>query len=169
MPSREEIKESYPEVYESFVLQAGVSDELVNEKLAFWASNGINCFERWVVPYFLEREREKRRPCLRLNYPPDGKCGDCTTGKCRYDRICFMCGLEGHGTFQSYPGGRKRGEYKCSKHRTFLSQLEAVRRRYGVTENDLKEMFSPDDDAVKALAQVMLTLLVLSNTTSLLR
>lgn len=107
----------------------------------FWEANGINCFDRWSVPYFLEREKEKKRPCLRLNYPPDGKCNDCTRGNCRYDKICFMCGLEGHGAFQSFPGGKMKGEYKCEKHRKYLHQLDMIKLQHGLDEDDVRALF----------------------------
>jgi hypothetical protein len=76
-----------------------------------------------------------------LNYPPDGKCNDCVKGTCRYDKICFMCGLEGHGAFQSYPGGKLKGELKCTKHRNFLSQLGMIRLQHGIDEEGLKVLF----------------------------
>jgi hypothetical protein len=107
----------------------------------FWEVNQINCFERWTIPYFLEREKEKKRPCLRLNYPPDGKCNECTKGTCRFDKICFMCGLEGHGAFQTFPGGKLKGELKCTKHRNFLAQLAMIRLQHGVDEDGLRALF----------------------------
>jgi len=91
----------------------------------------------------MEREKERKRPCLRLNYPPDGKCNDCVKGSCRYDKICFMCGQEGHGAFQSFSSGKMRGEMKCQKHRTFLSQMAAIREQYGLNEEDVMEIFQP--------------------------
>jgi hypothetical protein len=86
-----------------------------------------------------------------LNYPPDGKCNDCTRGTCRYDKICFMCGLEGHGAFQSFPGGKLKGELKCSKHRNFLSQLGMIRLQHGIDEDGLRALFKlPGYNADKA-------------------
>ena len=100
----------------------------------------------------MEREKERKRPCLRLNYPPDGKCNDCVKGSCRYDKICFMCGQEGHGAFQSFSSGKMRGEMKCSKHRTFLSQMAAIREQYGLNEEDVMEIFQPKAAATAAAA-----------------
>jgi hypothetical protein len=137
------LKAKYPEVHESYQLQEQLPESRYDEKLQFWRENGISCFERWVVPYFLEREKEKKRCCLRLNYPPDGKCEQCTNGKCRYDRVCFMCGKEGHGAFQSYPGGKMKGELKCPTHRNFLAQLAAIRKQYGMEEDDIRALFTP--------------------------
>ena len=104
MITREEIRERYPEIYEAYSLQTGYTVELCDERLRFWGTSGINCFERWVVPYFFRSESKGKRPCLRLNYPSDGRCSECTKGNCRYDKICFMCGGEGHGAFQTFPG-----------------------------------------------------------------
>jgi hypothetical protein len=52
-----------------------------------------------------------------------------------------MCGLEGHGAFQSYPGGKLKGELKCTKHRNFLSQLGMIRLQHGIDEEGLKVLF----------------------------
>ena len=130
-------------MFESYTIQLAIPEAKYEEKLKFWEQHGINCFERWTVPYFMEREKERKRPCLRLNYPPDGKCNDCVKGSCRYDKICFMCGQEGHGAFQSFSSGKMRGEMKCSKHRTFLSQMAAIREQYGLNEEDVMEIFQP--------------------------
>ena len=54
-----------------------------------------------------------------------------------------MCGQEGHGAFQSFSSGKMRGEMKCSKHRTFLSQMAAIREQYGLNEEDVMEIFQP--------------------------
>ena len=79
MPSmtQEEIGEKFPAVYQSFKLQASLAERRFDEKFAFWERSGIQCFERWTVPYFMLRDQDKKRPCLRLNYPSDGKCQDC--------------------------------------------------------------------------------------------
>lgn len=71
---------SIRKVFESYTIQLAIPEAKYEEKLKFWEQHGINCFERWTVPYFMERERERKRPCLRLNYPPDGKCNDCVKG-----------------------------------------------------------------------------------------
>lgn len=111
------------------------------------------------MPYFLAREREKKRPCLRLNYPPYGKCNDCVKGTCRYDKVCFMCGQTGHGAFQSFPGGKMKGDLKCSKHRNFNSQLATIQSEYGMDEDDLKALFelksstSPEQSAASTKVQ----------------
>jgi len=52
-----------------------------------------------------------------------------------------MCGLEGHGAFQSYPGGKLKGELKCTKHRNFLSQLGMIRLQHGIDEEGLRALF----------------------------
>lgn len=52
-----------------------------------------------------------------------------------------MCGMEGHGAFQSYPGGKMKGELKCPKHRSFLAQLSAIKLQYGLDEEGLKALF----------------------------
>jgi len=58
-----------------------------------------------------------------------------------------MCGQEGHGAFQSFSSGKMRGEMKCSKHRTFLSQMAAIRDQYGLNEEDVMEIFQPKPPA----------------------
>lgn len=52
-----------------------------------------------------------------------------------------MCGLEGHGAFQSFPGGKMKGELKCTKHRNFLSQLGMIRLQHGIDEEGLRALF----------------------------
>ena len=52
-----------------------------------------------------------------------------------------MCGMEGHGAFQSYPGGKMKGELKCPKHRSFLAQLSAIKLQHGLDEEGLKALF----------------------------
>ena len=150
----------------------------------------------------MEREKEKKRPCLRLNYPSDGKCNDCIKNACRccvhllfvcmpthpsrciirlvvvitlafspltsltrydrYDKMCFMCGLEGHGAFQvviiiififyigcfnycifhqTYPGGKLKGEFKCTKYRGYQTQLTSIKAGYPVTEEEIISLF----------------------------
>lgn len=139
--TKEVIQEDYPEVFESYTMQIALTESKYEEKMKFWEEQRINCFEKWTVPYFLKRELEKKRPCLRLNYPIDGTCNDCVKRTCRYDRICFMCGLEGHGAFQSFPGGRMRGEFKCSKHRFFLNQMNEIREKYDLEDEDIRSLF----------------------------
>jgi len=139
--TRLQVQSKYPEVYESYSMQASLPESKYQEKIKFWEVSQISCFERWTIPYFLEREKEKKRPCLRLNYPPDGKCNDCNRGTCRYDKVCFMCGVEGHGAFQSFPGGKLKGELKCTKHRNFLSQLGMIRLQHGIDEDGLRQLF----------------------------
>lgn len=97
----------------------------------------------------MEREKEKKRPCLRLNYPEDGKCNECVKGVCRYDRICFMCGNEGHGASQSFPGGKMKGKLKCVKHRNCLNQLSAIKSEHGMDDEDLKVLFQEDESLNK--------------------
>ena len=53
-----------------------------------------------------------------------------------------MCGLEGHGAFQSFPGGKLKGELKCIKHREFLAQLTGIRNQYGLDEDDVRAIFN---------------------------
>jgi hypothetical protein len=62
-----------------------------------------------------------------------------------------MCGLEGHGAFQSFPGGKLKGELKCTKHRNFLSQLGMIRLQHGIDEDGLRALFKlPGYNAEKA-------------------
>jgi len=83
-------KIQFVQVFESYTIQLAIPEAKYEEKLKFWEQHGINCFERWTVPYFMEREKERKRPCLRLNYPPDGKCNDCVKGSLQYfDMICM--------------------------------------------------------------------------------
>jgi serine/threonine protein kinase len=121
----------------------------------FLEVNGINCFERWTVPYFVEREKERKRPCLRLNYPHDGRCQDCSRNACRYDTVCFLCGQQGHGAFQTYPGGKMKGDFKCTKHRNFISQLQAIRRQYGYNEDDIRNLLKDLIPAEEVKANVV--------------
>ena len=135
MLTKAQIHTKYPEVYESYSLQEKCDEASYESKLKFWENVGIACYEvslnpftkvfllnkiyiysffflkRWTVPYFLEREKDKKKPCLRLNYPLEGKCDDCVRGNCRYDTVCFMCGEEGHGCFQTFPGGKLKGDF----------------------------------------------------------
>jgi serine/threonine protein kinase len=91
----------------------------------------------------MEREKERKRPCLRLNYPPDGKCNDCIRGSCRYDKICFVCGNEGHGAFQTFPGGKMKGELKCAKHRNYVAQMLILKNQYGLDDEEVRAIFIP--------------------------
>lgn len=91
----------------------------------------------------MEREKERKRPCLRLNYPPDGKCNDCIRGSCRYDKICFVCGNEGHGAFQTFPGGKMKGELKCAKHRNYVAQMLILKNQYGLDDLEVLAIFQP--------------------------
>ena len=52
-----------------------------------------------------------------------------------------MCGLEGHGAFQSFPGGKRKGELKCNKHRKFLEQLGTLHLQHGIDEDELRVLF----------------------------
>jgi hypothetical protein len=52
-----------------------------------------------------------------------------------------MCGLEGHGAFQSFPGGKLKGDLKCTKHRNFLAQLAMIRLQHGIDEDGLRALF----------------------------
>lgn len=60
-----------------------------------------------------------------------------------------MCGLEGHGAFQSFPGGKLKGELKCTKHRNFLSQLGMIRLQHGIDEDGLRALFKLPLQAAK--------------------
>ena len=55
-----------------------------------------------------------------------------------------MCGLEGHGAFQTFPGGKLKGDLKCTKHRNFVAQLAQIKQQYSVTEDQIKAIFWPN-------------------------
>jgi len=126
-----------------------VSDTQITERLfayslslfqKFWNDRGIKCFEPWTIPYFVQRDKERKRPCLRLNHP-SGICVACQDGSCKFEKGCFFCGKEGHGAFQVHPGGKLKGQLRCSKHRNFVNQLEILKTEYHVSEKDLQRMF----------------------------
>jgi hypothetical protein len=52
-----------------------------------------------------------------------------------------MCGLEGHGAFQSFPGGKLKGELKCTKHRNYINQLNMIKLQHGLEEEEVRALF----------------------------
>lgn len=136
------LSREYPEVFTHFQLLSKYSDNpRCHEKMQGWRRVGISCYESWSVPYFLEREREKKRPCLKLNYPRDGVCGDCANKTCRYDATCFMCGKEGHGAYTIHISGKLKGSLRCTLHAKFLEQMEAIENKYQLNEEGVQEVF----------------------------
>eukprot|EP01041_Mallomonas_annulata_P006001 gene6001-12094_t len=150
--------QKYPEVHQYFTLQLGCQEPQYEEKLKFWDNKNIKCFERWTVPYFVEREKDRKRPCLRLNFRPNGKCKDCTADCCIYDSICFMCGLEGHGAFHTHPGGKHQGKFKCNVHRKVIEQLAEIKTIYKLSEDDILSILTPTNsnkNTIKSTSHIL--------------
>jgi hypothetical protein len=79
---------------------------------------------------------------LRLNHPPEGKCIECNRGNCRYEKICFLCGNENHGAFQTQQAGKYKGQLKCAKHRKLRQQLELIKLHHTITDEALYQLFA---------------------------
>ncbi len=77
----------------------------VRQQLEFWHTSGVDTFEDWVAVF------ASRYPyvCAAINHPAGF---GCSRSGCDREHLCFLCGQQRHGMFQSQCGAyyRLRGE-----------------------------------------------------------